>query len=130
PLIFHGVPGMKAGTRVPGIARNYDLAPTLVELMGLDALEFGKQVHGVSLVPAMKDPSTDLGLTAYVESHYAWLNANWAKIRGLRTKDSLTLFAGEEVLHFTDDNQQVNSAAENAEAVATARSEITRLMSS
>ncbi|MCA8914275.1 MAG: sulfatase [Planctomycetes bacterium] len=130
PLIFHGVPGIKAGTRVSGIARNYDLAPTLVELMGLDAMEFGKQAHGVSLMPAMKDPGTDMGLSAYVESHYAWLNANWAKIRGVRTKDSLTLFAGDDVMYFTDEKQLENTADKNAAAVSEARSEISRLMSS
>ncbi|MBZ0136737.1 MAG: sulfatase [Planctomycetes bacterium] len=127
PLIMRGAPGIKAGTRVKGIARNYDLAPTLVEIMGLDAPEFSKQWHGLSLMPAMKD-GTEMGLTAYVESHYAWLNANWARIRGLRTQNALTLFAGDEVLHFADARQQVNSFHENAAAVGEARVEITRLM--
>lgn len=130
PLIVHGAPGFEAGVRVGGIARNYDLAPTLVELMGLEGKEFNKQVHGVSLVPAMRDPATDMGLSAYIESHYAWLNASWGKIRGLRTRDSLTLFSGDQVQHFTDDKQLTNSAAENTEAVTAARSEIDRLLKS
>jgi arylsulfatase A-like enzyme len=129
PLIMHGAPGAKQGTRVPGVVRNYDLAPTLVELMGLDGKGFVKQMHGVSLTPAMRD-GTDLGLTAYVESHYAWLNADWAKIRGLRTRDSLTLFSGDEALYFTDTKQTVNTAATNEKAVNEARNEINRLMSS
>lgn len=126
PLVMRGVPGIEKGTRVNGIARNYDLAPTLVEIMGLDAAEFSKQWHGLSLMPAIK--GTDMGLSAYVESHYAWLNANWAKIRGLRTKDGLTLFAGDEVRHFTDAKQENEDAANNATAVGEARAEITRLM--
>ncbi|MCA8917555.1 MAG: sulfatase [Planctomycetes bacterium] len=130
PLIIHGAPEIEPGARVAGIARNYDLAPTLVELMGLEAKEFGKQVHGLSLVPAMRDPAKDMGLSVYIESHYAWLNANWAKIRGLRTKDSLTLFSGSEVLHFTDADQNKNVAGENAEAVTAARVEIDRLLKS
>jgi arylsulfatase A-like enzyme len=125
PLIMHGAPGIKQGARVPGVVRNYDLAPTLVELMGLGAETFVKQMHGVSLVPAMRD-GADLGLTAYVESHYAWLNADWAKIRGLRTRDSLTLFAGDEALYFTDVGQNVSGA--NEKAVSEARAEIERLM--
>jgi arylsulfatase A-like enzyme len=125
PLIISGAPGAKAGTRVPGIVRNYDLAPTLVDLMGLDAKEFVKQMHGVSLVPAMRD-GTDLDLSAYIESHYAWLNADWAKIRGLRTKNSLALFAGDEALYFTDDKQLKHNADEKA--INEARTEINRLM--
>lgn len=125
PLIISGAPGVKAGTRVPGVVRNYDLAPTLVDLMGLDARDFLKQMHGVSLVPAMRD-GTDLGLSAYIESHYAWLNADWAKIRGLRTRDSLALFAGDEALYFTDDKQLKHVA--NEPAINEARTEINRLM--
>jgi arylsulfatase A-like enzyme len=129
PLIMRGVPGVKQGTRVPGIVRNYDLAPTLVELMGVDGKGFVKQMHGVSLMPAMRD-GTDLGLSAYIESHYAWLNADWAKIRGLRTRDSLTLFSGDEAIYVTDTKQNVNAAATNEKAVNEARSEINRLMNS
>jgi arylsulfatase A-like enzyme len=129
PLIMRGVPGVKQGARVPGVVRNYDLAPTLVELMGLDGKGFVQQMHGVSLMPAMRD-GTELGLTAYVESHYAWLNADWAKIRGLRTRESLTLFSGDEAIHVTDAGQSINTAATNEQAVNEARNEINRLMSS
>lgn len=125
PLIIKGAPGIKSA-RVPGVVRNYDLAPTLIELMGLDALEFGKQVHGVSLAPAMRDPNTNLELSAFIESHYAWLNANWAKIRGLRTDNALTLFAGDESLHSKGADQSTKQT--DSKAVSDARSEITRLM--
>lgn len=128
PLIVRGTPGIEGGRRVKNTVANYDLAPTLVELMGLDAIEFTQKMHGLSLVPAMKR-DIDLGRAGvFVESHYGWLNANWAKIRGLRTKDGLTLFAGDEVRHFADDKQQVESAANNSAAVGAARTEITRLM--
>ncbi|MCA8913587.1 MAG: sulfatase, partial [Planctomycetes bacterium] len=130
PLIIHGAPGIKEGERISGIARNYDLAPTLIELMGLEGKDFSKQVHGVSLVPAMRDPDKDMGLSAYVESHYAWLNADWAKIRGLRTKDGLTLFSGNDVEYYADDKQDKNTAGENSEQVNAARTEIDRLLKS
>src|SRR5690606_24858220 len=67
PLIIHGAPGIQAGTRIPHIVRNYDLAPTLVELMQLKDETIKKQAHGQSLVAVMKDPATDPGLEVFVE---------------------------------------------------------------
>lgn len=128
PLIIRGAPGIKAGTRVPHLAANYDLAPTLLELMGVDAPEFRKQMHGVSLAPAMRD-GTDPGRAGiFIESHYAWLNANWAKIRALRTPAALALFAGDEVKYLADPEQLTDSAESNSTALAEARNEINRLM--
>ena len=130
PLIIRGAPGIEKGTRVKNMVANYDLAPTLVELMGLDAIDFTQKMHGISLVPAMRGP-IDLGRKGvFVESHYGWLNANWSKLRGLRNEGGLTLFAGDEVKHFADAKQEVESAANNAAAVSEARTEITRLMNS
>ncbi|MBX3460075.1 MAG: sulfatase [Planctomycetes bacterium] len=124
PLILHGG-GLKAGTRVPHVVRNYDLAPTLADIMQLKAESLRKQAHGVSLMQTLKDPAKDPGLSALVESHYAWLNANWAKIRGLRTRDGLALFAGDEALWLPGDQ---SAPANNEAAVRAARDEITRLM--
>lgn len=130
PLIMRGAPGIEKGRRIKNVVANYDLAPTLVELMGLDAIEFTQKMHGMSLVPAMKS-DIDIGRKGVcVESHYGWLNANWAKIRGLRTSDGLSLFAGNEVRHFADARQEVDSASTNATAVSEANTEITRLMNS
>jgi hypothetical protein len=130
PLIIKGAPGVKDGTRVSGLVANYDLAPTLVELMGLEAKDFVAQMHGESLAGAMRGGDAPDRAGVYIESHYAHLNANWAKIRGLRGPGSLTLFAGSEALHFTDSEQEKDSAADNADAVSAARGEIERLMSS
>jgi arylsulfatase A-like enzyme len=125
PLIVRGAPGIKAGTRVKGIVRNYDLAPTLAEVMQLRDGRIKKQAHGVSLLPQMKEPENDPGYSAFIETHYAWLNANWAKIRGLRTRDGLTLFSGPDAIHLGADQ---GAPVKNDEAVRAARDEITRLM--
>jgi arylsulfatase A-like enzyme len=124
PLIIRGAPGIKAA-RVPHVVRNYDLAPTLAEIMQLKDGRIKKQAHGVSLRPQMLDPATDPGLAAYVESHYAWLNANWAKIRGLRSKEGLALFSGDETLYLPGDQSKPTEGADSTRA---ARDEITRLM--
>ncbi|MEE9311650.1 MAG: sulfatase, partial [Planctomycetota bacterium] len=105
PLIIRGGPDIKAGTKVPSIVRNYDLAPTLVELLGISSDKIKSQTHGLSLLPLINQPDKKLGLSAYVESHYAFLNANWAKIRGLRTDKGLALFSGSEQVYVTGKTQ-------------------------
>ena len=49
---------LKAGTDVDRIANHYDLLPTFAELVGGSPKEQG-QLHGVSLVPLLKNPKAD-----------------------------------------------------------------------
>lgn len=127
PLILRGGP-VKAGIRPAGVVRNYDLAPTLADLLGIDDARIRAQAHGQSLRPMLEDPGRDLGLSCYIESHYAFLNANWAKIRGLRTRQGLTLLSGDFVEHYRDDRQTGNEPGH--EQAARDREEIVRLLSS
>jgi N-acetylglucosamine-6-sulfatase len=53
PLLIRG-PGIKAGTATGELAGNIDLAPTILELAGVEA---DKSVDGRSLVPYMRDPA-------------------------------------------------------------------------
>lgn len=53
PLLIRG-PGIKAGTATGELAANIDVAPTILELAGVEA---SKSIDGRSLVPFMKDPS-------------------------------------------------------------------------
>ncbi|HEY6145167.1 MAG TPA: sulfatase/phosphatase domain-containing protein, partial [Solirubrobacterales bacterium] len=53
PLLIRG-PGIKAGTSTGELAGNIDLAPTILELAGVEA---DKSIDGRSLVPYMKDPA-------------------------------------------------------------------------
>jgi arylsulfatase A-like enzyme len=64
PLIIHH-PRRPAVGKIDQVTRSIDLAPTLLELAGIDHPAIG---DGVSLVPCMDDPSLDLGLYAYTES--------------------------------------------------------------
>lgn len=127
PLIMRGSP-IKAGIRPSGVVRNYDLAPTLADLLGIDAARIRAQAHGRSLRPVLEEPGLDLGLSCYIESHYAFLNANWSKIRGLRTRQGLTLLSGDLVEHYRDDRQLANEPGH--EQAARDREEIVRLLSS
>jgi N-acetylglucosamine-6-sulfatase len=53
PLLIRG-PGIKPGTSTGELAANVDLAPTVLELAGVEA---DKSIDGRSLVPYMRDPS-------------------------------------------------------------------------
>ncbi|HEX6781906.1 MAG TPA: sulfatase [Solirubrobacterales bacterium] len=53
PLLIRG-PGIKAGTSTGELAANIDVAPTILELAGVEA---DKSIDGRSLVPFMKDPA-------------------------------------------------------------------------
>ena len=79
PLLIR-VPGA-AGKRVSGLARHIDLAPTILDLLGI---EINHQMQGSSLVPFMNG-TVDSGRTAYMESMYAELHFGWSPVRSLVT---------------------------------------------
>ncbi len=64
PLVFWGA-GVPQGRRVSSLVRTVDMAPTLLDLLGLPPLP---DARGVSLRPLFDDPAGDLGLLAYGES--------------------------------------------------------------
>jgi N-acetylglucosamine-6-sulfatase len=53
PLLIRG-PGIKPGTATGELAANIDIAPTVLELAGVEA---DKSIDGRSLVPFMRDPA-------------------------------------------------------------------------
>ncbi|CAG0975621.1 Ulvan-active sulfatase [Planctomycetaceae bacterium] len=128
PLIIRA-PGLKA-CRPVAITRNYDLAPTLLDLLAIRSESIARQTHGRSLKAALDKPGEDLGLIAYIESHYAYLNANWAKIRALRTASSLTVFSGDLVEHYVEPRQLQSQHDTHPGDVQRARAEIERLLGS
>ena len=64
PLLFWG-PGRVPVGRVRSLVRLVDVAPTLLDLLGLPPLP---RAEGVSLRPLFTDPDADLGITGYGES--------------------------------------------------------------
>ncbi len=74
-------PGVPAGLRVKQQARNIDLLPTVLDLLG------GKPpaaVHGVSLVPSFGGKEVPTAI-AYAETLYPKMNMGWAELRSIRT---------------------------------------------
>ncbi len=77
-LRFPGVPG---GTRVPGLARIVDVAPTLLDLLSLPPLD---GAEGQSLVAWIENPQQPSKLSAYAETYVPRLGYGWSELRSLR----------------------------------------------
>jgi arylsulfatase A-like enzyme/Flp pilus assembly protein TadD len=65
PLVLAGLPSLPRGARIPSLVRTIDIAPTVLDLLGLPPLE---DVQGASLVPLIEGRVEDLQLTAYGEA--------------------------------------------------------------
>lgn len=79
PLLLAG-PGVPAGGRVRDVVRTVDVAPTLLDLLGLPA---DPTLDGRSLAAIWQ--GADEPRTAYVESLAPRLNFGWSELRALRT---------------------------------------------
>ncbi len=78
PFLMRG-PGLgTAGRQIDAVVRTADLAPTILELAGLPPLE---SISGVSLVPLLAEPSTDLPRCAYAETVEPYALLRLARIR-------------------------------------------------
>jgi len=110
PLILAG-PGVPAGRVVPTLARGIDIAPTLLDLARLPALD---GAEGRSLLPALAGPGAAPDEPAYVESLYARLSFGWAPLQGWRERDWLYVDAPQPELYDVtlDAAQMHNIAAE------------------
>ncbi|HXV64808.1 MAG TPA: sulfatase-like hydrolase/transferase [Vicinamibacteria bacterium] len=80
PLIVKA-PGRPAGHRVEGQVRTVDIAPTILELAGVESPE---EIDGVSLFRYL-DADTETPVTAYGETFVPRFNYNWSELRFLRT---------------------------------------------
>ena len=81
PLVFH-FPGRVAPAQSPLSARLLDVAPTVLDVLGLGGLG---AVDGVSLVPTLKRRRQDLP-PAYLESQQPWLGYGWAPLAAVRAE--------------------------------------------
>ncbi len=58
-------PHIQGGKKIDAVTRSIDIAPTLLDLIGLP---IPPQMQGTSLRPMIEDPQTDLDLAAYSET--------------------------------------------------------------
>lgn len=78
--LFISVPGGRE-RRVRGIVRHIDLAPTILDLLGLPP---AADMQGTSLIPLINGQETS-GREAYSESIYAKVHYGWSPQRSLTT---------------------------------------------
>ena len=95
PMILVAAGQIEPGRRIDSLVRTIDLAPTLLELLGLP----GSLGEGRSLLPLLDRGSDSQGskpgLLAYSESLYAELNLGWSSVYGLET-EAYRLILGPE----------------------------------
>jgi arylsulfatase A-like enzyme/Tfp pilus assembly protein PilF len=71
------------GRRVAEVVRQVDVAPTLLEMLGIPE---GLKGQGRSLVPLLLGKDSGRVPEGYSESFYARYHYGWSELRGLRTK--------------------------------------------
>ena len=114
PLLVVG-PGVPAGAAVAGVVRLADVAPTVLDALGVDALP---GASGKSLLPALAgaDPAPR---TAYVETLATAFDWRWSPVFGVRTDRYKYLRAPKpELYDLREDPRELRNLAAEAPALA------------
>jgi arylsulfatase A-like enzyme/Flp pilus assembly protein TadD len=71
-----------AGSAVMSQVRTIDIAPTVLDALGLAA---GPEMQGNSLVPLLYNPNHQWNRDALLEANFSWYHYGWAPLRALRS---------------------------------------------
>ncbi len=89
PFLLAGPYAELAGRRVESVVRNVDLAPTLLELLGLTGADDALGGQGRSLVPLLTGGSAAAAKNpeaGYSEAFYPRFHYGWSELRAIRTE--------------------------------------------
>ena len=127
PLILWGPEVVSHGRRVPSLVRTVDIAPTILDLVGLPALE---GIAGVSLRPLLDGGSDDLELVGYGESIEPLKLFGIQAIRFLRRGDWKYIHkVAPELYDVRDDpGERSNLAARHPETLGDLRRRLRQLV--
>lgn len=127
PLIFRFPGRIRLGQRLEAQTRLVDVAPTILDFLGLEALP---NAQGVSLMPLIDRQTDDLGLAAYGESFYGKYGLGYSQLRTLRAGGWKYIHAPRpELYHVSVDPAELhNLAADEPERVARMREQLRRLI--
>lgn len=124
PLLI-AVPGgrFQPGARVATQVRTVDIAPTVLDLLGLPP---GPEMQGASLAPLLEDPTLDWSTSALVESYYNKFHYGWAPLRGIRTDGFKLIEAPTPELYDLahDPSELINLAPSNPDRVIELRAQL------
>ncbi len=108
PLLMRMGGRIDAGQRIPHMVRTLDIAPTLLDLVGLNVPD---GMEGMSLAPLMtapgaaEEPAEDPGLSCYLESVYGQENYGWSPLYGIRTGQAKYIRAPEPEFYRLDQDR-------------------------
>lgn len=113
PLIVKLPQSAWKNTRVPDQVRNIDIAPTMLELAGL---ERGADIEGESLLPRMTGKVSSGDLLAYSETYFPYYHFRWSPLLSLRTSHYEYISAHRPELYNleADPGEKNNIAAQNS----------------
>ena len=121
PLLMTG-PGVPAGRRVDQLVRTVDIAPTVLDLAGL---EVPAGLDGASLVPVWNGREDQR--TAYLETFVTRLNFGWSELRGMRGVGSKVILAPRpEAYDLAADPEETRNLLEDGGSMPDADRELMR----
>lgn len=110
PLWIAAPGNSQSGTSVPAMVRTIDIAPTILDLVGLSPTA---EMQGRSLRPLLEEPARHWSEPALIESYYAQFQFGWAPIRGLIADDWKYIDApAAELYDLGDDPDEVTNVIE------------------
>ena len=126
PLLFSWPAALPAGRRVASQVRLVDVAPTLLQLCGLDVLS---AADGQTLTPLLRG-ATEQSRLAYGESLYAKLALDLAPLRMVRDGDWKYIHAPQPELYDlrSDPREENDLAAAQPQRVAEFRAALEKLV--
>lgn len=95
-LVWVPQEGYARGAVAPAQVRLIDIAPTILDLLGLAV---HPEMQGESLLPTLQDPSSGKPLPALLECLFPRYHFNWAPLRGLRTQQWKYILAPKPELY-------------------------------
>lgn len=99
----------QAGRVVERQVRTIDIAPTVLDLLGLEP---HTDMQGTSLVPDLVDGGGERSAPALLEAHYGQYHYGWSPLRALRTdRYKYVLAPTEELYDLTEDPEEFYNLA-------------------
>ncbi len=105
PLIMRLPKAQRVTGRVPDMVRSIDIAPTVLDVLGVD---IPPDFEGVSLLPRMQGKAGPLALTNYHENLLPHFSFGWSTLRGWRADGWVWIEAPSPLLyHYEEDPEEV-----------------------
>lgn len=135
PLLLAGPYAGLAGRRIASVVRNIDLAPTLLDLLGVGGSGSsggsGERLvgQGRSLVPLLSQSAPADNPPGYSEAFYSRFHYGWSELRSIRTKQWHFIEAPKPELYdlTADPGELKNLAADDRRTVAELRGRLAAL---